>query len=463
MADIKTLQDKVDNLKTLIERDSITPVSLGTLLDYFIEVIAGIRSTLESSDSNIISQITDLSTELTAKATRLEEGYKSADEGLSARITTNANNIAANAATIATHTEELSDLTAECRSLEEAFHSADEQLQKGIDANKASIAKNAADITNLSTDLTAATRSLEEGYKSADEVLQKGIDANAVSITSLSNTLTDEAATRQDTDTALAKRASALEATEILKFAGIYNIADFIADPRSQEAEAALEQVVFYADLHRFDVLAGWDDTTPVFKARTEWDYGRYNQGVGDAASPLSKWYQCSNRLYYGKGKTLVNDSARLDATISELETLGDTVDQNFEECDAALRKAMASLVPTGLTVGELPRLTLGNLEPVYLTAKLEPETVAQNIIYITDNQVVSVAPNGKITMIAPGHAEIHVIPTLNTALAKSVAVEVVEPTVMGVSIAATSGDEGDEEGATSEMRLLSDDTIRFN
>lgn len=481
MADIKTLQDKVDNLKTLIERDSITPVSLGTLLDYFIEVIAGIRSTLESSDSNILSQITDLSTELTAKATRLEEGYKSADEGLSARITTNANNIAANASTIATHTEEITDLTAECRNLDEAFHSADEGLQKSIDANKASIAANASTIathTEEISNLTAECRALDEAYHSADEQLSARINTNAAGITDNAAKIAENANGIAAVRLTAAANKLDLARINIVNFHGITTLAHLENPQSEQDRQEAVGKILFLSDVGYFGSIE--DPTLPIgWHEDDDWDGERYNEEVdGVKRLRLDTIFRLDNNLYRGSidggSPALVkyadiNEvnavSQSLESTNDTLRDLTDTVNQNFEQADKALRDALASLVPTGVTATAPTRLTLGNAEPNFVVAALEPEGVAQNFVFITDNRVAAVAPDGKLTLIAPGHAEIYVVPTLNTSLAKKVIVEVVEPTVMGVSIPNTSsGGEGEEgEAVDSEMRLLSDGAIRFN
>ena len=90
----------------------------------------------------------------------------------------------------------------------------------------------------------------------------------------------------------------------------------------------------------------------------------------------------------------------------------------------------IGQLVPTALTVEDVPRLTKGNVQPVYINATLAPEQVMKNIIYISDNKSVTVSPDGRLTIVGTGRSTVQVIPTINTALAKVIQVEVGEPTL---------------------------------
>lgn len=90
----------------------------------------------------------------------------------------------------------------------------------------------------------------------------------------------------------------------------------------------------------------------------------------------------------------------------------------------------LGTILPTALSVEPVPHLTLGNVAPVYINAVLSPSGVRQNIIYISDNKAVTVAPDGRLKIVGSGRSVVMVIPTINTALAKVVEVEVGEPTV---------------------------------
>lgn len=95
-----------------------------------------------------------------------------------------------------------------------------------------------------------------------------------------------------------------------------------------------------------------------------------------------------------------------------------------------SLVKFLGTILPTGLTVESVPRLTVGNVSPVRINAVLSPEGVQQNIIFLSDNKSVTVAPDGRLTIVGKGRSTVHVIPTVNTALAKTLEVVVGEPTL---------------------------------
>lgn len=94
------------------------------------------------------------------------------------------------------------------------------------------------------------------------------------------------------------------------------------------------------------------------------------------------------------------------------------------------MRKLAASLVPTALTVASVPRLTKGNVQPVYIKATLSPDGVARNLLFLSDNRAVTVTQDGCLSIIGTGRSTVQVIPTLNTGLAKTLLVEVGEPTL---------------------------------
>lgn len=88
----------------------------------------------------------------------------------------------------------------------------------------------------------------------------------------------------------------------------------------------------------------------------------------------------------------------------------------------------MGRLIPTGLKISCLERITISNTEPVYIQTELSPVTALKNIIFISDNRAAIVDADGKITPISEGKSRISIIPTCNTALAKTILVEVGRP-----------------------------------
>jgi hypothetical protein len=120
-----------------------------------------------------------------------------------------------------------------------------------------------------------------------------------------------------------------------------------------------------------------------------------------------------------------------------EATTLTKAATEASEKATAAAKSAtdkvldtLGKIVPTGLFVESVPRLTLGNVNPVYLKAVLSPDTALKNLIYISDNRAVEVGLDGRISILNKGVSRVHIIPTCNTALARTVLIEVGEPTL---------------------------------
>ena len=80
------------------------------------------------------------------------------------------------------------------------------------------------------------------------------------------------------------------------------------------------------------------------------------------------------------------------------------------------------------MTVKSITRITLGNKTQNYICVDFKPENTAKNVIFISDNKAVSVGTDGRLTVVGKGKSTVHVIPTLNTALAKTLLIEVVPP-----------------------------------
>lgn len=111
--------------------------------------------------------------------------------------------------------------------------------------------------------------------------------------------------------------------------------------------------------------------------------------------------------------------------------------------------KFIERLVPTSLTIKPVPRITIGNKNRFCIETLLTPENVAKNLIFISDNKAVAVSPDGQITIVGAGRSTVQVIPTLNTALAQVIQVEVGEPTA--------------RLNTRSSLRLTSAGTFRLN
>lgn len=116
----------------------------------------------------------------------------------------------------------------------------------------------------------------------------------------------------------------------------------------------------------------------------------------------------------------------------------------------ADILAAFSGLIPTGMTVKCVERLTFGNVTPVLIQTTLTPAGTLKNVIYLSDNKAVTVAPDGRIQVVAKGRSTVHIIPTCNTALAKTVQIEVTAPSLRMVS-------------TRSQLRFTQAGTLRLN
>lgn len=126
--------------------------------------------------------------------------------------------------------------------------------------------------------------------------------------------------------------------------------------------------------------------------------------------------------------------SAAQAANTATSESIQATTDSReaTAECreiiDTASNLEALGLFPMGMTLDYPTSIVYDPKYVGYIRARLLPERVYQNIIYLSDNRAVSVAPDGRITVIAAGESVVHVIPTCNAALYRSVLIRVLNP-----------------------------------
>ena len=95
---------------------------------------------------------------------------------------------------------------------------------------------------------------------------------------------------------------------------------------------------------------------------------------------------------------------------------------------DAHLRDVIGAFIPTKMEVRAPERITMGNLTPRGIDVALSPVGALRNVIFMSDNRSVMVWPDGRLEVTGKGKSVVHVVPTMNTALARSFVVDVVGP-----------------------------------
>ena len=100
------------------------------------------------------------------------------------------------------------------------------------------------------------------------------------------------------------------------------------------------------------------------------------------------------------------------------------------EEATASTIAAVTKLIPTGLEISAPERITLGNTAENRVEATLSPSDTMPNIIFISDNNAVKIDQKGRIRVVGIGASEVQIIPTCNTALAKTIIINVTAATL---------------------------------
>lgn len=122
----------------------------------------------------------------------------------------------------------------------------------------------------------------------------------------------------------------------------------------------------------------------------------------------------------------------RITQTKAELKQTDTEIKQDI----AAVRQTMLGIlaesagrvIPLIVNVTPPRKITLGNPVTQYIKAELLPSFAVQNVLFLGDGKAVDIEPDGAVTVLGLGKSRVHVIPTENTALHKTVEVEVVRP-----------------------------------
>lgn len=85
-------------------------------------------------------------------------------------------------------------------------------------------------------------------------------------------------------------------------------------------------------------------------------------------------------------------------------------------------------MIPTGINLDYPPRITFRNTVPRRITYELLPTNTGRNVLFLGDDNAVSVQPDGSLTVNRTGISKIHVIPTENTSIYRTIQITVAEP-----------------------------------
>lgn len=168
-----------------------------------------------------------------------------------------------------------------------------------------------------------------------------------------------------------------------------------------------------------------------------------------DAANSANSASQTANNAaQIAQNATSAANTATKDAENAAAAAID--AKENCEEVIAAAGELEPlNLVPTAMKVEYPSNLLVGNMAENFIRATLAPASIKPNVLFLGDNKAVSVTPDGRITILASGVSIIHVIPTCNVALYKTIQIKVSKPTIRLVTL--------------SSIRLTANGNFRFN
>lgn len=123
--------------------------------------------------------------------------------------------------------------------------------------------------------------------------------------------------------------------------------------------------------------------------------------------------------------KAIEADNATLAARQTTSEARATIV--RLEELEQSL-VGQYKMIPTGLNLDYPSRVTRRNTVPRCIKYSLLPTDTGRNVLFLGDDNAVSVLPDGSLTINRAGISKIHVIPTENTTIFKTIQITVADP-----------------------------------
>ena len=275
-------------------------------------------------------------------------------------------------------------------------------------------------------DVNSKITAEQQARNSADGMLATALDSEQqtrkAAITNVKGMITDETAAREAADSEIRTEMS--------------NLTDTVADgmfTSYDDSSVTMDLKRGDVSLYGETIASATPTNAGVMSAEDKRKLEAAIYQVDDT-DYFPDYVETQVRGWDGDGHSIVINSATEE--LAGVMSAEDKIEQrNIRKFLETFKK---NLIPSGLTVSCLKRITLGNVEPIYITAELSPETSYRNIIYISDNKAVTVGTDGRVTPVSVGKSVVSVIPTCNTSLAKTIIVEVGKPLARLVNDRAT-------------------------
>ena len=151
--------------------------------------------------------------------------------------------------------------------------------------------------------------------------------------------------------------------------------------------------------------------------------------GATSAAQSATSAAAAANTAATGANNANAAATAAAEAA-NEAAAEATTATENAEAATASTIAALARLIPSAMEISAPERITLGNTAENRVVATLSPLNTMPNIMFISDNKAVKIDQKGRINVVGIGTSEVQIIPTCNTALAKTILISVAAPTL---------------------------------
>lgn len=128
----------------------------------------------------------------------------------------------------------------------------------------------------------------------------------------------------------------------------------------------------------------------------------------------------------------------RITSTGNELRQTDTEIKQDI----AAVRQTIFAIqaesagrvIPLVVNITPPKKITLRNPVKQFVKVELLPSYAIQNVLFLGDGKAVDIEPDGAVDVLALGTSRVHVIPPENTALHKTINIEVVNPSTINAA-----------------------------
>lgn len=174
-------------------------------------------------------------------------------------------------------------------------------------------------------------------------------------------------------------------------------------------------------------IARGTQATAAANNANNAANLANQKAGAADSAAgnAISATNNANAKANEAEEKAGLANAAANNANV----VIGDarTVIARLEELENTL-VSKYKLVPTSMVLTYPQKVTMRNTQAFKIQFELLPVNTGRNVLFLGDDRAILVSPDGSFTIKEVGMSKVHVIPTENTALFKTIQISVEEP-----------------------------------